>query len=252
MLQYSEIIETELTLKDVYLDLIKSLAQSSNLEVKHVRMYNIVPTFERIAKIEDLSYLILDKKIQTILKHYYQPHLTSLKSGKEVILEKSSCVERIFFDGDLNVKFRRARIFPTLYCDLIVLSIVAEELRAIRINLDFSLVSARIIAPYFKALIDRLEIKNISKGSSKWIDYMMKVYRDAIIYSKIPRFGHLLKLIAFYYCTVEKRINRTEARYLYYYFRKCANLKLFSGGRYEDGYKVYLKLLSELRSNTSQ
>jgi hypothetical protein len=246
------LVSEEVTLRDIYLQLIRDLALSPKLEIKDVKIDNVTPIFERIPEIEDLSYLILDRKAKTIFKHYYQPHLEKLKAGEKIHLGRSYCVEEISYDGNLNVTFRKARIFPTLYCDFIVLSMLAKELNVQRINLYFKNVSAQIIAPYFKALIDRLGIREISEGSMNWINYMMKTYRDAAVYLKVPKLGHLLKLIAFYYCTVEKRINRKEARYLYYYFRKCANLKLWSEAKCEDGYKIRLKLLSELTGNTSQ
>jgi hypothetical protein len=240
------------TLKDVYVELIREIALSPKLELKDVEIKDVAPVFERIPDIEDLSYLIVDRKARTIFRHYYEPHLEKLRAGERIHLGRAYCVEEVWYDGDLNVVFRKARVFPTLYCDFLVLSMLAETLGARRINLKFKNISAQIVAPYFRTILERLGIESISEGSKAWIDYMSRVYRDAAIYLKVPRLGHLLKLIAFYYSTVEKRISRREARYLYYYFRKVANLKLWSERRCEDGYKVRLRLLSELLSNSSQ
>jgi len=240
-----------MNLKETYIYLLKSAALSNNCGSSNVVISNIDPKMERIPAIEPLSYILIDDKFKSIFSSYYEPYLNLIRQGKVVKLPGKACVESVKFDGSLDISFRRARLFPTTYIDFLAIEKLAEDLGAKELNLHFSRMSNNLVAPYFKAVLDILGIKEVSSSCIKTIEDKTRMYYDIVELKYIPRMGHFLKLAAFYFAHVKRIISRQEARMLYYYLRYKNSLdsKPLKGEEY--GESVYHKIISSIRSNNS-
>jgi len=240
------------SLTSIYLYLLRRVAKSPGCKINYIRITNIKPKFERIKEIEDLSYLLIDRKSKTIYTTYYKKKLDEIKSGVRVELPPPKCVEAIYFGKALNITFRRARLFPTLYCDFIAINNLCRELKPNYVNLVFKNLTCEASAPYFKAVLDTLGISEIHPECLKKIEFMTKQYYDIVKLEHLPKIGHILKLAAFYFAHVEKIITRQDARRLYYFLRYVNRLdpELTEGAKF--GAEVYLKLISNLRRNKAK
>jgi hypothetical protein len=233
------------TLTDVYMDLLKKVAMGSQCEIKKAYYGYIKPEFKRIEVIEDISFILLERKARYIFSHYYLPRLDSILKGEQVVLPQSMCVESVRLTGTeyrtMDITFRKARIFPTVYSDFMVISRLAESLRVERLNLYFRKVSAKMIAPYFTAALERLGIREISDSCRRWSDYIRDMYYKVVLAEVKPRQGRILKQAAFYFAHVEKMIERHEARKIYY------ALRYINGLDPRVHYKASFELLSKLQ-----
>jgi hypothetical protein len=240
------------SLTSIYLYLLRRVANSPGCKIDYIRITNIKPQFKRIREIEDFSYLLIDRKAKMIYTTYYKKNLDGIKSGIRVELPPPKCIEAIYFGKALNITFRRARLFPTLYCDFIAIDNLCKELQPKYINLVFKNLTCEASAPYFKAVLDALGITEIHPECKSKIDYMTKLYYDIVKLEYFPRIGHILKLAAFYFAHVEKIITRLDARRLYYFLRYVNKLdpELTEGAKF--GAEVYLRVLSNIRSNKAK
>jgi len=234
----------EMNLTHAYIHLLKRVVGSPGCRAENIKLQHIKPEFIRIREIEHLSYLLIDRKARNIFSAYYKPVLNKLVRG-EVVL-RGTCVESIRYDGVLEVNFKRARIFPTVYCDFIALSMLSQELKASYLDLNFRSLRGDASAPYIKAVIDVLGITSVHPDCEKTIERITKMYYNIVKLKELPRIGHLLKLSAFYFAHVKKLITREEARALYYYLRYENKLDLRPSQGWERGREVYLKLLSRI------
>jgi len=237
------------SLTSIYIYLLRRLANSPGCKIDYIRITNIKPKFERIKEIEDYSYLLVDRKAKTIYTTYYKKKLDEIKSGVRVEYPEPKCVEAVYLGKALNITFRRARLFPTVYCDFIAINNLCRELKPNYVNLVFKNLTCEASAPYFKAVLDTLGITEIHPECQSKINYMTKLYYDTVMLEYLPKIGHLLKLAAFYFAHVEKIISRLDARRLYYFLRYVNKLdsELTEGAKF--GAEVYLKLISNLRHN---
>lgn len=232
-------------LSEVYMDLLRKVAMGSQCEIKKAYYSYIKPEFKRIEVIEDISFILLERKARWIFSHYYLPRLDEILKGDQVTLPQSMCVEsvRLVESGyrHMDITFRKARIFPTVYSDFLVISRLSESLRIDRLNLYFRKVSAKMIAPYFTAALERLGIREISDSCRRWSDYIRDMYYKVVLAEVKPRQGRILKQAAFYFAHVEKMIERHEARKIYY------ALRYINGLDPRVHYKASFELLSKLQ-----
>ena len=240
------------SLTSIYIYLLRRVASSPGCKIDYLRITNIKPRFKRIREIEDLSYLLIDRKAKTIYTSYYKKKLDEIKAGVRVEFPEPKCVESVYLGKALNITFRRARLFPTVYCDFIAINNLCRELKPNYVNLVFKNLTCEASAPYFKAVLDTLGIREIHPECQSKIDYMTKLYYDTVKLENLPKIGHLLKLSAFYFAHVEKIITRLDARRLYYFLRYVNKLdpELTEGAKF--GAEVYLKLLSNLKRNKAK
>lgn len=245
-------INTAMDLRDTYLYLVRRSAQGENCGLKNICITNIDPAIERIPEIEPFSYILIDRKADSIFNHYYRPYLDSIKRGDIVRLPRETCVESVRFDGSLNITFRKARLFPTIYIDFLVIEKLARDLGANKVSLCFAKLSNNVTAPYFKAAIDALGISEACLSCIRTIQRMTKMYYDIVELKYFPRMGHFLKLAAFYFAHVHRIISRNEARLLYYYLRYKNSLdsRVRKGADY--GEAIHRKVLSRIRSNSPE
>lgn len=232
-------------LTEVYMDLLRKVAMGSQCEIKKAYYGYIKPEFKRIPVIEDISFILLERKARYIFSHYYLPKLDDIVRGDQVVLPQSMCVESVrLVDAGyraMDITFRKARIFPTVYSDFMVISRLSEALRVDRLNLYFRKVSAKMIAPYFTAALERLGIREISDSCRRWSDYVRDMYYKVVLAEVKPRQGRILKQAAFYFAHVEKMIERHEARKIYY------ALRYINGLDPRVHYKASFELLSKLQ-----
>jgi hypothetical protein len=238
-----EVYNVDLT--EVYMDLLRKVAMGSQCEIKKAYYGYIKPEFKRIPVIEDISFILLERKARYIFSHYYLPKLDDIVRGDQVVLPQSMCVESVrLVDAGyraMDITFRKARIFPTVYSDFMVISRLSEALRVDRLNLYFRKVSAKMIAPYFTAALERLGIREISDSCRRWSDYVRDMYYKVVLAEVKPRQGRILKQAAFYFAHVEKMIERHEARKIYY------ALRYINGLDPRVHYKASFELLSKLQ-----
>jgi len=244
------VVEARMTLNTVYLDIVKEALRRDRCEVSPVVYYPVDLSFERIVEIEKFSYLLIDKKRKSIFESYYKTHISSLRRGKKIFYPNSSCLESIQIqDRVLEVVFRRARIFPTLYIDFIVLNDLRDLLDIDSAMIKVKKASNRGAEPYLYKVAEALKINsNLSSISHKCIETIqrrLKQYEKIVKLESRAKVGKILKLASFYYCHGEEKISRAEARRLYYYLRYMNNLdsKTRRGG--EDGEKIIRKIFNQ-------
>lgn len=232
-------------LNDVYMDLLRKVAQGYQCEIKKAYYNYIKPEFRRIEEIEDVSFILLERKARYIFTHYYLPKLGDIVRGEQITLPQSMCVESVRLIESsyraLDIVFRKARIFPTVYSDFVVISRLSEGIQVSRLNLYFRKVSAKMIAPYFTAAIKRLGISDISDSCARWSEYIRNMYYRIVLAEMKPRQGRILKQAAFYFAHVEKMIERHEARKIYY------ALRYINGLDPRVHYKASFEILSRLQ-----
>jgi hypothetical protein len=239
----------------VYMDLLKKVALGYQCEMKGAYYSYIKPEFKRIQEIEDISFILLERKARYIFSHYYLPKLDDIVEGKHVSLPSSMCVESIrLIESNhraLDIVFRRARIFPTVYSDFLVLSKLSKGIKVSKVNLYFKKVSAKMIAPYFTVAIERLGIKDISDSCMKWSENIRNMYYKIVLAEVKPRQGRILKQAAFYFAHVEKMIERLEARKIYYALRYINGLdpKICNQASFELLSKLQDRIREKVKQN---
>lgn len=241
----------EMNLTEAYIYLLRKVAGSPGCKVENLRLQRIKPEFTRLREIEPFSYLLIDRKVKSILSNYYEPVLSLLERGERVELE-GTCVESIHYSRALSrvleVSFRKARIFPTVYCDFMALSILSQKLGAEYLDLTFRNLRGDAIAPYFKAVLDTLGITELHPSCEKTIERITKMYHDMLTLRVRPRIGHFLKLAAFYLVYVKRMLTREEARALYHYLRYMNNLRMLPHQRWDLGREIHSRIIPRIGS----
>jgi len=109
------------SLGEVYSELIlREYTRSGYMITSTNVAYNkITPEFERNSELERRVHIGIDKKAKYIRKKYYSGMITK---GKKCITDVL-----ILDDDHLLIRFKTARLFPTLYIDFLVISEYMKE-----------------------------------------------------------------------------------------------------------------------------
>lgn len=140
--------------------------------------------FERSLDLEKCSHIRIQKKKDYIIQKYYKEFIDKIEKQKKFVndstklyhqpQEKNSCIISMCLSLNekkktLTVFFRAARVFPTLYCDLLALSEVMQKLGITKCFLIFNIIFlGKEIVLLNKEIPDSIKEKDFKEVYSRY------------------------------------------------------------------------------------
>lgn len=175
--------------------------------------------FKRDLALEEMSYIIIKKKINYIKQRYWREIIKTEGIRKKYFLH-TKCIDFVEINHPrLTVVFNAAKVFPVFYVDLIVISDISKLLDVNEIEVEVKNLWARYISPYVLQAAKYLAITNMNPKFLELAKKYEKLYLDVIYNHLHPGRTEIIKCATFYGAHVLKLYSRRDARKLYYKVR---------------------------------
>jgi len=168
--------------------------------------------FQRDPELERMSFILVDEKLRYVLKTYWDEILQT--KGKKKLYElPRKCITKVEVRPPLlRVYFKRARLFPNLYVDLLAISKVAPELGCTRGELWIQESYSAIVLPYIFRVALKLGISRFSEEFLQAAQKVEQLYLDIISGKELPPTYNYGKVAIFYGAHVLGLYSRIAAR----------------------------------------